>query len=282
MKNIIKFLGLLSLICFSFFYTDKVMNVALEQDKIMISINNTKDDYKIDATDAIIDNDTIIPGIYGKEVDIDKSYNNMKSIGLFHENYFVFKNIKPKISLEDNFDKYIIEANNDKQSVSLIFIISDNNDLTSVYDIVRSKNVRVNLFFDYEFLNKKVNDLSKIKNARIYSYGENGKYTKDNIIYTNNLIERITKEKSNFCLVTNKNKNNLETCSDNKNYTVYPNLNISDNVLTIIKSKLVKGSLILIDINDSNMKQLPAAIDYIIAKGIKIEYLDDLLSEKKF
>ena len=80
MKNIIKFLGLLSLICFSFFYTDKVMNVALEQDKIMISINNTKDDYKIDAIDAIIDNDTIIPGIYGKEVDIDKSYNNMKSM----------------------------------------------------------------------------------------------------------------------------------------------------------------------------------------------------------
>ena len=63
---------------------------------------------------------------------------------------------------------------------------------------------------------------------------------------------------------------------------MYPNLNISDNVLTIIKSKLVKGSLILIDINDSNMKQVPAAIDYIIAKGIKIEYLDDLLSEKNF
>ena len=63
---------------------------------------------------------------------------------------------------------------------------------------------------------------------------------------------------------------------------MYPNLNISDNVLTIIKSKLVKGSLILVDINDSNIKQIPAAIDYIIAKGIKIEYLEDLLSEKNF
>ena len=280
MKNIIKFLGLLSLICFSFFYTDKVMNVALEQDKIMISINNTKEGYKIDAIDAIIDNDTIIPGMYGKEVDVDKSYNNMKSIGLFHENYFVFKNIKPKVSLEDNLDKYIIEANSNKQSISLIFIIGDNSDLTSVYDIVKSKNVKVNLFFDYEFLNKKANDLSKIKNARIYSYGGDGKYTKDNIIYTNNLIERITKKKSNFCLVTNRNKENLEICSDNKNYTVYPNINIVDNALTTIKNKLTKGSLILVDINDSNIKQLPATIDYITAKGIKIEYLDELLTEK--
>lgn len=282
MKNIIKFLGLLSLICFSFFYTDKVMNVALEQDKIMISINNTKDDYKIEAIDAIIDNDTIIPGIYGKEVDVDKSYNNMRSIGLFHENYFVFKDIKPKVSLEDNLNKYIIAANNNKQFISLIFIIDNDSDLTSVYDIVKLKNVKVNLFFDYEFLNKKVNDLSKIKNARIYSYGENGKYTKDNIMYTNNLIERITKKRANYCLVNNKNSNNLEVCSNNKNYTVYPNINIVDNALTTIRNKLSKGSLILIDINDSNMKQLPSVIDYIVAKGIKIEYLDEILSEKYF
>lgn len=282
MKNIIKFLGLLSLICFSFFYTDKVMNVALEQDKIMISINNTKDDYKIEAIDAIIDNDTIIPGIYGKEVDVDKSYNNMRSIGLFHENYFVFKDIKPKVSLEDNLNKYIIAANNNKQFISLIFIIDNDSDLTSVYDIVKLKNVKVNLFFDYEFLNKKVNDLNKIKNARIYSYGENGKYTKDNIMYTNNLIERITKKRANYCLVNNKNNNNLEVCSNNKNYTVYPNINIVDNALTTIRNKLSKGSLILIDINDSNIKQLPSVIDYIVAKGIKIEYLDEILSEKYF
>jgi hypothetical protein len=281
MKNIIKFLGLLSLICFSFFYTDKVMDVALEQDKIMISINNVKDDYREDAIEAIIDNDTIIPGISGREVDIEKSYSNMKSIGLFHENYLVFKDVMPKTTLDDNLDKYIIKANGSKQIISLIFIVDNDSDFNMIYNIAKSKNVKVNLFLDYEYLNKKINSLNKITDVSIYSYGEDGKYTKDNIIYTNNLIERITKKKANYCLVTNKNNSNLKVCSDNKSYTIYPNLIIKDNLLSIVKNGVSKGDLILIDINKNNINQLPSAIEYISAKGLEFEYLDEILSEKK-
>lgn len=281
MKNIIKFLGLLSLICFSFFYTDKVMDVALEQDKIMISINNVKDDYREDAIEAIIDNDTIIPGISGREVDIEKSYSNMKSIGLFHENYLVFKDVMPKTTLDDNMDKYIIKANGSKQKISLIFIVDNDSDFNIIYNIAKSKNVKVNLFLDYEYLNKKINSLNKIADVSIYSYGEDGKYTKDNIIYTNNLIERITKKKANYCLVTNKNNSNLKVCSDNKSYTIYPNLIIKDNLLSIVKNGVSKGDLILIDINKNNINQLPSAIEYISAKGLEFEYLDEILSEKK-
>lgn len=280
MKNIIKFLGLLSLICFSFFYTDKVMDVALEQDKIMISINNVKDDYREDAIEAIIDNDTIIPGISGREVDIEKSYSNMKSIGLFHENYLVFKDVMPKTTLDDNMDKYIIKANGSKQIISLIFIVDNDSDFNIIYNIAKSKNVKVNLFLDYEYLNKKINSLNKIADVSIYSYGEDGKYTKDNIIYTNNLIERITKKKANYCLVTNKNNSNLKVCSDNKSYTIYPNLIIKDNLLSIVKNGVSKGDLILIDINKNNINQLPSAIEYISAKGLEFEYLDEILSEK--
>ena len=281
MKNIIKFLGLLSLICFSFFYTDKVMDVALEQDKIMISINNVKDDYREDAIEAIIDNDTIIPGISGREVDIEKSYSNMKSIGLFHENYLVFKDVMPKTTLDDNMDKYIIKANGSKQIISLIFIVDNDSDFNMICNIAKSKNVKVNLFLDYEYLNKKINNLNKITDISIYSYGEDGKYTKDNIIYTNNLIERITKKKANYCLVTNKNNSNLKVCSDNKNYTIYPNLIIKNNLLSIVKNGVSKGDLILIDINKNNINQLPSAIEYINAKGLEFEYLDEILSEKK-
>lgn len=281
MKNIIKFIGLLSLICFSFFYTDKVMDVALEQDEIMINIHNTKYDYKIEAIDAIINNDTIIPGIYGREVNIDKSYSNMKSIGIFHENYFVYDDIKPNISIVDNKDKYIISGNGSKQKISLIFIVDNDSDFNIIYNIAKSKNVKVNLFLDYEYLNKKINSLNKIADVSIYSYGEDGKYTKDNIIYTNNLIERITKKKANYCLVTNKNNSNLKVCSDNKSYTIYPNLIIKDNLLSIVKNGVSKGDLILIDINKNNINQLPSAIEYISAKGLEFEYLDEILSEKK-
>ena len=80
MKNIIKFFGLLGLIGFSFFYTDKVMNVIMEQDPIMIQINNEKDKYETLPANAIIEDDTIIPGKYGKVVKEKESYNSMKNI----------------------------------------------------------------------------------------------------------------------------------------------------------------------------------------------------------
>ena len=40
MKNILKSIGLLALIVFSFFYTDKVMNVVNNQDEIMIKLKS--------------------------------------------------------------------------------------------------------------------------------------------------------------------------------------------------------------------------------------------------
>ena len=89
MKNIVKSIGLITLICFSFFYTEKVIDVVSEQDDIMIKIKEVKDNYKIDSVDATISENTIVPGINGREVDIEKSYQNMKQIGIFNENYFI-------------------------------------------------------------------------------------------------------------------------------------------------------------------------------------------------
>ena len=69
MKNILKSIGLLALIVFSFFYTDKVMNVVNNQDEIMIKLKSIEDNYKIEAIDATISDDTIVPGINGRVLD---------------------------------------------------------------------------------------------------------------------------------------------------------------------------------------------------------------------
>ena len=93
MKNIIKIIGLGSLICFSFFYTDKVINVVSEQDEIMIKLNQVKDKYKINSIDAKIIDDTIIPGIKGRQIDIDKSYNSITAASSSDINYNTDSNI---------------------------------------------------------------------------------------------------------------------------------------------------------------------------------------------
>ena len=83
LKKIIKIFLILCLVCFSFFYTDKVMKLLNKKDPLMITLNNIKEEYEILPVNAIIEEDTIIPGIKGLEVNIEKSYEEMKQGGVF-------------------------------------------------------------------------------------------------------------------------------------------------------------------------------------------------------
>ncbi len=272
MKNIVKSIGLITLICFSFFYTEKVIDVVSEQDDIMIKIKEVKDNYKIDSVDATISENTIIPGINGREVDIDKSYQNMKQIGIFNENYFVYKEVSPKDKLEDNYDKYIINGNLTKKYISLIFIVNSNRDLENILNNIDNK-VILNLFIDYEVL---LNNLDKLKktNYNIYSYGKNGNYDNDNLKLSNNVIER-NFNKSLYCI---ENENNaLKVCSNNKMHTV-EGIYLS-NAYNEIKKILNKNNIIVINNDYKNIKEFNYLINYINSKGYKIASLENLLSE---
>ena len=65
--KVIKIIGLFCLFCFTFLYTEKIIDVSMEQDEIMIKIKNEAYDLNIAPIDAIIKDDTIIPGNIGKE-----------------------------------------------------------------------------------------------------------------------------------------------------------------------------------------------------------------------
>lgn len=56
----------------------------------MIKLKEVKDSYQKEAVDAVIANNTIIPGISGLEVDVDESYLKMKKVGIFQESLLVF------------------------------------------------------------------------------------------------------------------------------------------------------------------------------------------------
>lgn len=280
MKNIFKFFGLLSLIGFSFFYTDKVMDVALEQDSIMIEINQVKERYKISSVDAIISKEGMIPGINGREVNVEKSYNNMRSIGIFLSNYLVFDEIKPNVSIYDNYKKYLIQGNSNKHMVSLVFILNTDNYLEDLYEVIKKKNVKVNFFVDYNFLNENTTLIKGLKNTNVYSYGIDGKYAPDTLLFSNNLIERITKRETNYCLAKEQNDQTLELCAEYEMFTIIPNIFIKSNIYNRIKQDVGSGSVILIDLNTNNIENLDIAIDYIRAKGLQIGYLSELLNEQ--
>jgi len=274
MKNVLKIFGFITLISFSFFYTDKVMNVVSEQDPLKIQINELAESYKIYPNEAIISEDTIIPGINGRVVNVDKSYKKMRKDNIFNRNMLVYDILYPKDKLEYNLDKYVIRGNVNKKEVSILFIIKNNTNIDKLINILDSKKIGVNLFIEYKYLNNNINKVKSLINHNIYSYQE--EYSYESLVISNNIIKRILNSNSKYCLSKEKNSNNINVCSYSNMNTIIPSFveNIND-----LKLKLENGSIILLDTSLDSINSLSYVIDFIKGKGYNIVSLDDLLDE---
>ena len=279
MKKIVKFIGLITLILFSFFYTDKVTRVLKENDSLMTKIKEVKEEYKTPPQSGIINNNTIIPGINGKVINIDKSYKKMREKGIFDEDLIIYDRIIPKNSLQNNKDKFIISGNKSKKMVSIIFILDDNKYIDRIQNISYNKKIIINYFVDYKYLINNSTEIKKIENSEIYNYGNNGEYTPDNIIFANNLISRIRNNEAIYCLSSIKDLDVLKLCSNNDLHTIIPNIIIKNNPYSTIKRELKNGSIILMELNNNNAIELGIIIDYIKGKGLDIVGLSSLLNE---
>lgn len=279
MKKIFQIIGLISLTCFSFFMTEKTATVVNEMDEIMIEIKEKKDDYKKDSFDAIIDNNTIIPGISGREVNIKKSYKNMKSNGYFSDKFFIYDYKKPNISLDDNIDKYIVKGNPNKRMVSLIFTIEKDENITDILKILNNYNVKSTFFVNPTWFSNN-NELisSLIKEGHIISpLLEN--YKDSNFEWMNTILKKINKQKVGFCYNVNENIENLEECVLKNNYTIKPILISEKTPLVDIKQKLESGSIFSLKVNSQVRKELSTIIIHINSKGYKLTNLQEHILE---
>ena len=268
----IKLLGLICLICFTFFYTEKIISVSQEQDEIMIKLKELAEIYKVEPINAKIKDDTIIPGNIGKNLDIDISYKQMKKIGYLEDSLLTYKNVYPTISIYNNYNKYIINGNIYNKNVSLIYIINNTKTIDNILSTINNKNTTISFFIDSSFLNNNIDIISKLKNHEIYNYGNNGNYTKDNIIITNNIINNKSNNNSKFCLFLKKNEGSLNNCANSKMLSIIPSITGNYND---IKNNIQNGSIILIN----NTKELSNIIDYIKQKGYSILPLSNIVKE---
>jgi len=280
MKKIFQIIGLISLVCFSFFITDKTATVVNDMDEIMINIKENYENYKSESVDAIIKDNTIIPGLYGKEVNINKSYKNMKENGYYSENAYIYNYTKPKISINDNLDKYIISGNKNKRMVSLLFIVNNNDTINNIVKVVNNNDIKVNFFIDNNFLSEN-NDLinNLIKNNHIIGSLESD-YTTSTFGWMDTIIKKVGNQKYGYCYNLVDNNENLKSCSNLKNYTIRPNIVTTMSPLIDIKENLAPGSLIALNINSNLEIELQNIINYIKSKGYIIANLEEHLSEK--
>lgn len=280
MKNIVKMVGLCVLIGFSFFYTDKVIEVIREEDEIMIELTSVVDIYKVLPVDASVLGNTIVPGLEGRNINIDESYKKMKSSGVFNKNLIIYDAVKPDVSVDDNKDKFIIKGNNNKQMVSIVFVLDSDKYFDKIDEVLKSKEVMANYFVSYNYLINNSTKIKEIEENEFYSYGDNGDYTPDNLLFSNNLISRIRGVEAKYCLTVDSDTEVLNLCSKNDLYTVVPSIVGGNNPYTMVKDNLTSGSIILLTMNQETVSQLPTIIDYIKGKGFKIGGLSSLLSEE--
>ncbi len=275
MNNKIKLLLGVLLALFSFYYTAKSIDLVKRIDPIMEKIEKNQDKFNISPINARIIDDTIIPGLKGKQVNVNLTYKKMKEYGIYNESLTILKDISPKVSINKYYDKYIISGNKKKRSVSLIFHIDDLDKYKIITNYIELEHLQATLLIDsdiIEYLDE--NNLSK--------YNIELNYKEINKVYissNNSYIETITNKKNSYCITKKKNNKLLDICNKYKYQTVIPNIILNNNPTITIKKELSNGSIILVEITNDIKKELDYIVYYIESKGYMITMLDTLLQE---
>ncbi len=267
------------LICFSFYYTNKVINVSRINDPIMIEIIKYDEMLNDSKSEAILIDNSIIPGLKGEKIDIEKSYSKMKKVGKFDKNLLVFEETTPQNTIKNNYDNFIVSGNKGKNEVSIIMELQDTNYVEEFLNVINKKNITITFFVTEEIFNDNIdliklmiafgNDVELLSNK--YSIYEVNKY--------NSILKLVSDKRLNYCLNRKKDEELLDNCKESKLYSIVPTLESSTYLYNSIKNNLENGSIILIKNNKSTLIELSSSVNYILQKGKKIVPLKKLLEE---
>jgi len=254
--NKLKVSLIIILMLFSFYLSDKITSLAINKNPIMETINETSESLSVMGKNATIINNTIIPGISGKEIDKEASFFKMKDFGTFNETFLVYKSIKPDISLEDNKDKIIIQGNKTIRQVSII--IDDNENLLNYFN---KQNLNISVLAN---LNTKLNNYEYI----------NSEKTKENFTDLESVLKKNNLNKK-ICII---NHSNIDICKEKNYYLVDPNIKVTNSNILQNKKEIQNGSIIYVDKNVST-NTINIILNQITFLDLNIVYLSQLIKE---
>ncbi len=246
----LKIIGVITLVLFSFVYISKINEVILQQNSLYSEIVSRSLEYEKKSYDAVIIGDYIIPGISGLKVNILESYYNMRHLNFFDEKYLVYDKIYPTISVFNNIDKFINKGNNINRGIALVlnsnnavenFLVTNGIKYSKLItkDVVLSKN--------FEAINNDDENFSE--------------------------LDKIVAHK--ICIIGNHIK---KMCIDNNYLLVDPEITLTNDNISVVKSNIYSGQIIQISdfLSLDNFKNL---YNEIIFRNYNIYYLSELLQE---
>lgn len=263
---------------FSFYYTDKMVGISVSNDPIMKKIKEVSNDKYIKPVSLVVHDNTVKAGLVGKKVNEDLSYEKMKKLGSFNENFLVFDDIKPNEDIKDYYDKYVIGGASDSK-ISFVFTTSDKEKILGYQDVLESYGSFGMFFFDGVFMEQEKEFLSNLKDKYntilIGNYGYDDKYEKNTLGYTNSFIYRYSNKTNFYCI--NKDNNDVEVCKNGYMSTIKPIKVPDQKTFNSFKNLLVGGMIYHYDGEISDLKSI---LQYVYQKGYEVVSLDELLNNK--
>ena len=267
------------LVLLSFFLTNKITNYYKENDIIMKQLKILEKKYKTESKNAIVIGDNIIPGIKGKEINYNESYKNIKLYGKMNESLIKTKDVIPTISIDNNYDKYIVQGNSEKRYISLVFKVEKNTNINRILSILKSNNTLATFFIDGKYIENNTNIIKSNNNHEYEVLSYKNEYNKSILKTTFSYLESLTKKKVKYCYTEENNNYLKDICQKEKMHTIKPSIVIRNHLYNNIKNNLKPSQIVSININNYNEDQLSISIKYIKSKGYKLVLLKDLISE---
>lgn len=257
-----------------------------EMDNTMIEVKAVSDQYKEAPVEAVLTEKGLIPGIVGREVDVNKSYLNMKRMGRFDESLLMYKDSFPKIRLEKNYKNYIISGNPKKNMVSLLFLVEKNTSQKEVEELLkvaRVKKVKLTFFIDGYWFEKHNDSVTMIvtdgHDVGNLSYQQD--YTDSSFIWMDTIMKKLTGKKFSYCYTEKDSPETLDMCAMYKNYTIKPSLIVKQNPYSTIKKEASAGSIISLSIGKETTGEFASMITQLQSKGLQITDLREHIQEKR-
>lgn len=278
MKKFFQSIGIFSFSLVCFFYTKKLIDFRTD-DSLIATINEVSDDYYVSAVESIVDGNNFIPGIYGRRVNVNESYSNMKKHGVFDKNLLFFDTIFPHNLLNDNIGKYIVGGNNVRKNIGLVFLLSSGDSISGIVDLLEKSSFSGSFFGTSSWLVENESSISYLvsNNYVVGNLGKDFNYLDSSFSIGDTMIKKYTNKKYGYCFAREENISNLKMCSLNYDFMIKPSIFFNGS-LSSIKS-IDNGSIIAINVKSVDLSRISFLINYLKGKGFSLVNLDNLLLE---
>lgn len=267
------------LIVLCFYITNQTIIMFKEKDPLMQTIKEEKNQYEQLPENAEIIGNTIIVGKKGQTIDYNKTYYKMKKYASYNEALITTKEVKPTISIENYYDKYIVRGNKSKKEIAFVFPIREDKELPIIEKVLKSKDVPGTFFLDGTVLES---NTKRIKSNNVHEFevlSYNNSYQESFLKTSFSYLEIMTKKGPKYCYTEEDNEELLKLCSKKKLHTIKPSYIIKKDLYMTIKQKIANSLIISIEVNNKNIKELSMTIDYVREKGYNLVILEELLKE---